>query len=134
MTAQEEIGAVGASFAARKVPGNLTIAVDVGPVAKEYNTELTPQPIVVYGDGVGVYSKSVSDRLLNLAKDLSMDPQTAVWESYGSDASISQRYGQSALSGLICIATENTHGFEIIPREGLLTCARLLSSYIIEPV
>ena len=63
-----------------------------------------------------------------------MNPQTAVWESYGSDASISKRYGQSALSGLVCIATENTHGYEIIPREGLLTCAKLLTAYIVAPI
>lgn len=134
MTTQEEIGAVGASYAARTLPGNLTIAVDVGPVADEYKTELTPEPIVVYGDAVGVYSKSVSDRLLTLAKEQGMVPQTAVWESYGSDASISKRYGQSALSGLLCIATENTHGYEIIPREGMLKCAKVLASYMLAPM
>jgi len=134
MTTQEEIGAFGASYAARTLPGDLTIAVDVGPVADEYRTDLTPEPIVVYGDAVGVYSKSVSDRLLTLAKELGMNPQTAVWESYGSDASISKRYGQSALSGLLCIPTENTHGYEIIPREGLLKCAQLLASYMLAPM
>ena len=133
MTVQEEIGAVGASFAAKTLPGNLTVAVDVGPVANEYKTELTPEPIVVYGDANGVYSKPVSDRLLALAKGLGMNPQTAVWESYSSDASISQRYGQSAVSGLLCIATENTHGFEIVPREGLLTCAKVLAAYMAAP-
>ena len=134
MTTQEEIGAIGASYAAKQLPGTITLAVDVGPVADEYKTKLTPEPIVVYGDAVGVYSKSVSDRLLALAKELGMKPQTAVWESYGSDATISKRYGQSALSGLLCIATENTHGYEIITREGLLSCARLLAAYVKEPV
>jgi len=134
MTTQEEIGAIGASYAARKLPGKVTLAIDIGPVADEYKTELTPEPIIAYGDAVGVYSKSVSDRLLNLAKGLGMEPQTAVWESFGSDASISKRYGQSALSGLLCIATENTHGYEIIPREGLLTCAQLLAEYVKAPV
>ncbi|MFC1538456.1 M42 family metallopeptidase [Candidatus Latescibacterota bacterium] len=134
MTTQEEIGAVGASYAARKLPGDVTVAVDVGPVANEYKTELTSDPIIAYGDASSVYSKSVSDRLFTLTKDLGMEPQTAVWESYGSDASISKRYGQTARSGLLCIATENTHGYEIIPREGLLTCARLLASYVVAPV
>ena len=134
LTAQEEIGAIGATYAAKTLPGDITIAVDVGPAADEYKTELTSEPIVSYGDAVGVYTKSVSDRLLGLAKKLGMEPQTAVWASYGSDASISKRYGQSARSGLLCIATENTHGFEIIPREGLMKCARLLASYMKEPV
>jgi len=133
-TTQEEIGAIGASYAARILPGEVTLAVDVGPVASEYKTELTPEPIIVYGDASNVYTKSVSNRMLNLAKELGMNPQTAVWESYGSDASISKRYGQSAQSGLLCIATENTHGYEIIPREGLSTCAKLLAEYMKRPV
>ncbi|MFC1551837.1 M42 family metallopeptidase [Candidatus Latescibacterota bacterium] len=134
MTTQEEIGAVGASYSAGKLPGEVSLAVDVGPVAKEYKTELTANPIIAYGDASGVYSKSVSDRLLTLAKELGMEPQTAVWESYGSDASITKKYGHTARSGLLCIPTENTHGYEIIPREGLLSCARLLASYLEAPV
>ena len=133
MTTQEEIGAIGASWAARKLPGEITLAVDVGPVAAEYRTELTDAPIVAYGDASGVYSKSVCDRLLTLGRDMGMNPQTAVWESYGSDASITKRYGQSALAGLLCIATENTHGYEIITREGLMTSARLLAAYLKAP-
>ena len=134
LTVQEEIGAIGASYAAKTLPGDITVAVDVGPAVDEYKTKLTPEPIIAYGDAVGVYSKSVSDRLFELAKELGMEPQTAVWASFGSDASISKRYGQTARSGLICIATENTHGFEIIPREGLMKCARLLAAYMKEPV
>ena len=134
MTSQEEIGAFGASYAARTLPGDVTVAVDLGPATDEYKTELTSEPIVAYGDADGVYSKSVSDRLFNLAKDLGMDPQTAVWASYGTDASISKRYGQSGQTGLLCIATENTHGYEIIPREGLMRCARVLSAFLQAPV
>ncbi|MFC1607661.1 M42 family metallopeptidase [Candidatus Latescibacterota bacterium] len=134
MSVEEEIGAFGAAYATKTVPGNLTLAVDVGPVANEYKTELTSEPIVAYGDASGVYSKTVSDRLLNLAREMGMNPQTAVWESYGSDATITKRYGHTALAGLLCIATENTHGYEIIPREGLFACAQLLASYLAQPV
>jgi putative aminopeptidase FrvX len=134
MTTQEEIGAVGASYSAGKLPGDVTLAVDVGPAAKEYKTVLSADPIITYGDASGVYSKQVSDRLLMLAEDMGMEPQTAVWESYGSDASITKKYGHTARSGLLCIPTENTHGYEIISREGLLSCARLLASYLESPV
>jgi len=134
MTIEEEIGAIGASYAARTLPGAVTVAVDVGPVASEYKTELTAEPIVAFGDASGVYSMSVSKRLFDLAKELGMKPQTATWESYGSDASISKRYGQSALGALLCIPTENTHGYEIIQRDGMLTCARLLAAYMKTPV
>ncbi len=134
MTAQEEIGAIGAMYASRTLPGDLTLAVDVGPATDEYKPELTPEPIVAYGDAVGVYTRSVADRLLTLAKELGMEPQTAVWERYGSDASIPKRSGQAGRAGLICIATENTHGYEIIPRDGLQKCGELLEAYLKEPV
>lgn len=134
MSTQEEIGAFGAAYAASHLPGEITLAIDVGPAAAEYNTVLSAEPIIAYGDSVAPYSKSVADRLRDLAKDLGMKPQTASWESYGSDASIANRYGHTALSGLLCIATENTHGYEIIPKEGLVTCSRLLAAYMEKPV
>ncbi len=133
-TTQEEIGAFGASYAARVLPGDITVAIDVGPVSPEYGTELSKEPIIVYADATGVYTKSVSDRMLALAREMGMRPQTAAWESYGSDASIAKRNGQTAQCGLLCIATENTHGYEIIPRDGLMTCSRLLAEYLKRPV
>lgn len=133
MTVIEEIGAHGASYASRTLPGDVTLAVDSGPAAAEYGVSLTAEPIVVYGDGQGVYDKSVSDRLLACGRSLGMNPQCAYWQSYGSDASIAKAHGQTALAGLLCIATENTHGFEIIPRDGLGTCARLLAEYLVAP-
>lgn len=133
MTTIEEMGAHGAMYASRTLPGDIALALDVGPAAKEYNIDLTPEPIVVYGDASGLYDKAVSDRLLACGRTLGMSPQCAFWQSYGSDASISKAYGQTARAGLLCIATENTHGFEIIPREGILRCAQLLAAYLEEP-
>jgi len=133
MTVIEEIGAHGAAYAARTLPGHITLAVDSGPAATEYGIDLTAEPIVVYGDGKGVYDKSVSDRLLACGRDLGMSPQCAFWQSYGSDASIPKSYGQTAQAGLLCIATENTHGFEIIQKDGIGRCARLLAEYLERP-
>jgi putative aminopeptidase FrvX len=133
MTTVEEIGAHGATYAARILPGDVALAVDSGPAAAEYGVTLTAEPIVVYGDARGLYDKSVSDRLLACGRKLGMTPQCALWQSYGSDASISKAHGQTAQAGLLCIATENTHGFEIIPREGLIRCAKLLAAYLEDP-
>lgn len=134
LTSQEEIGGYGAAYATSHLPGDVTIAVDVGPAAREYNVRLNAEPIIAYADGVGPYSKSVSNRMLGLARDLGMKPQTAAWESYGSDASLSKRYGHTGQSGLLCIATENTHGYEIIQSEGLINCSRLLTAYMEKPL
>lgn len=134
MTAIEEIGGHGALYAARTLPGDIALAVDSGPAAPEYGVDLTDEPVVVYGDARGVYDKAVSDRLLTVGREIGLSPQCALWQSYASDASLSKATGQTAQAGLLCIATENTHGFEVIPRKGLAHCARLLAAYLEKPV
>ena len=133
MTTSEEIGGHGAAYAARTLPGDLTLAVDSGPACEEYGVELNDEPVVVYGDGGGLYDKSVADRLLACGRELGMDPQCAYWQSYASDASMAKSVGQTPRAGLLCLPTENTHGYEIIPRNGLHRCAELLAAYLENP-
>jgi len=132
-TTLEEIGAHGAAYAARTLPGDTTLALDVGPATAEYGIQLGPAPVVVYGDRVGLYDKGVSDRLLACGRALGLDPQCAYWQGYASDASIAKSYGHTARSGLLCIATENTHGYEMVLKDGLWQCARLLAAYLEQP-
>ena len=133
MTTCEEIGGHGASFAARTLPGEVSLAVDSGPACEEYGVALSDEPIVVYGDGRGLYDKAVADRLLACGRALNMDPQCAYWQSYASDATMAKSAGQTPQAGLLCIPTENTHGFEIIPRNSLDRCAALLAAYLEKP-
>lgn len=127
----EEIGGHGACYASNQLPGDITIAIDVGPVAKEYQTELNSSPIIVYKDRVALYDKGVSDRLTEVAYDIGLEPQQAIFGSYGSDASLPKSYGLTAKAALIAIPTENTHGYEIIHRDGINKCAELLYSYLL---
>ncbi len=129
-SACEEIGAVGASYAARTLPGDLTLAVDIGPVAKEYQTVLSADPIIVYQDSYSLYDQKTNDQLLVLAKKLKIPVQTAIWGNYGSDASVAMQRGQSAKAALICFPVENTHGFEIMHKECLDTLSRLLAAFL----
>jgi len=131
-TCSEEIGAHGACYASRTLPGNITIAIDVGPVAQEYQTVLTPDPIIVYQDAVSIYDKAMSDHLVNIGKKQGLHPQRAIFETYGSDSSISQNRGQSAKSALICFPVENTHGYEITHKDSLERCSDLLFSYLLD--
>lgn len=133
MTTEEERGGVGAAYASRKLPGDVTIAIEIGPICEEYGTEFRNDPIIVYGDARGLYTKPLADKLVNHARRIGQNPQRAVWENFGSDASISKSYGQSARVGLISIPTQNTHGFEIILRESIKTCADLLVAFLKEP-
>jgi putative aminopeptidase FrvX len=133
MTTCEEIGGHGAAYAARTLPGDVSLAVDSGPACEEYGVELNDQPVVVYGDVQGLYDKSIADRLLTCGRELGMEPQCAYWQSYASDASMAKALGQTPRAGLLCIPTENTHGYEIIPRNGLHRCAELLAAYLEKP-
>lgn len=130
-TTQEEIGAHGASYAARTLPGDITIAIDVGPATKEYQTTLSPNPIVVYQDSVSTYSKTISDQFISLGKKMGLNPQHAVFEHYGSDASLSHSRGQAAKAALLCFPVENTHGYEITHKKSLECCCDLLAEYIL---
>jgi len=133
-TSGEEIGAGSACFASASLPGTVSLAVDVGPVAAEYGTRLTRDPIIGYRDKHTVYTRSVCDRLAAVARGLGLDPQCAALENYGSDASIARKTGNAPKAGLLGVPTENTHGFEIVPREALAECARVLAGYLREPV
>jgi putative aminopeptidase FrvX len=129
-TCSEEMGAHGASYAARTLSAAITLAIDVGPVAKEYNTMLSPAPIIVYQDTVALYDKKICDRLISLGENLGLTPQRAVFGSYGSDASLAYSRGQSAKAGLLCFPVENTHGYEITHKDSLNQCADLLEAYL----
>ena len=93
-------------------------------------TVLNTEPMVIYQDGVSVYDKTVSDRLVSLGKKLKFHPQRAVFETYGSDAPIAHSRGQAARAALICFPVENTHGYEITHPESLNRCVDLLCAYL----
>lgn len=133
-TTSEELGAVGSCYAARTLPGDISLAIDVGPVAKEYKTIFSSLPIVVYKDSKAVYDKSISDRLFNIGVNMGMEPQSAVFGRYYSDASIPKMYGQTASAALLCLPTENTHGYEIIHQDAISCCADLVAGYILNPI
>ena len=54
LTTNEEETNSGAQYAARTLPGMTCIALEVGPIAAEYDTRLALDPIVLTGDEKGV--------------------------------------------------------------------------------
>lgn len=132
-TCQEEIAGGSAAHAARTLPGATTLALDVGPVAQEYGTKLTNTPIVVYRDAAGVYTRAVCDQMVKLGRKLKLHPQTAHFQNFASDSSCAKQCGNTPRSGLLCIPTDNTHGFEIIPEGAIIPCVRLLTEFLKHP-
>lgn len=131
MTTNEEETNSGAQYAARTLPGAISVALEVGPIAEEYATRLCADPIILTGDEKGLYSRSVADDLINAAERCGYAPQPALMPGFASDASAVLGSGSSARAGCLAIPTENTHGYELITNDGIEACSRTLTEYLL---
>lgn len=129
-TVEEEIGAHGAKYAARTVPATLTLGLEVGPAEEEYSIDFNASPILVYRDEEAIYDRAIADYFLDLGEKIPMHIQTATFSTYKSDVSHAKSAGRSPFSGLLCLPTKNTHGYEIIHREAIPNMVALLELFL----
>ena len=129
-TTSEEVGGVGGSYASRTLPGDLTLALEVGPTEAEYGTTCSGGPIVAYSDAESVYDKVVADTLLEIASDLGFSPQAAVLGAFESDASHAKASGLTPRAGLLCLPTLSTHGYEVIARQAIPQMTAVLAEFL----
>ncbi|RBY82791.1 M42 family metallopeptidase [Blastococcus sp. TF02A-26] len=129
----EEMGGIGATYAGRTLPGEVTLAVEVGPAEAEYQVTVDGGPVIAYADDSVAYDKRICDHLLALGRELGLDPQTAVWQSFDSDASQSKAAGQTAQAALLSLPTLSTHGYEVMHTGTVERAARLLAEYLRRP-
>jgi putative aminopeptidase FrvX len=130
-TTNEEIGGIGGSYASRNLPGDLTLALEVGPTAAEYGTTVGGGPIVGYSDAQCVYDKDVADQLMSVATELDLAPQPAVLGAFESDASHAKASGLSPRAGLLCLPTLSTHGYEVIRRDAIAEMSAVLVEFLL---
>ena len=129
-TTREEEGVIGGSYACRTLGIEHAVAVEVGPVAGEYDTENSPDPILLYKDAGAVYDAAGNRALLAAAASLGIHIQRAVVSSFGSDASFAMKHGHLARANCICFPTENTHGYELACVPGIVNTARVLTRFM----
>ncbi|GAB4604765.1 M42 family metallopeptidase [Mycobacterium avium] len=132
-TTNEEIGGVGGAYASATLPGDLTLALEVGPTEREYTTSVAGGPIVGYSDALCVYDKSVADRLLKIATDRGLSPQPAALGAFESDASHAKASGLTARAGLLCLPTLSTHGYEVVARSAIDDMAAIVVDFVLQP-
>lgn len=132
-TTNEEVGGVGGSYASSTLPGQLTLALEVGPTEPEYATTVNGGPIVAYSDAECVYDKQVADRLMAIAEKRGLSPQAAVLGAFEADASHAKAGGLAARAGLLCLPTLNTHGFETIHREAIGAITDVVVDFVSQP-
>jgi putative aminopeptidase FrvX len=133
-SSEEEIGGLGAVWSVGQVPASTVIALDVVPVAAEYQTVNSGDPILPCKDRAGLYHLGVVDHMTELAAGLGFGVQTAVLTSYASDATLAKAAASAARAVLIGYAGDNTHGFEICHVDGIVNGARLLVAYLGTPL
>lgn len=129
-SAAEEIGIFGAAYAARQIEVERLIALEVGPVAAEYQTVNDERPILFYQDSRGLYDEGMNRELSDVARHLGMDIQRICVTSFGSDASYVRSYGLVPRTTCIGYPTENTHGYEIAHIQGIQHVGRLIAGYV----
>lgn len=132
-TVSEEIGGVGGTFASRALPGEVTLALEVGPTEAEYTTTVAGGPIIAYSDEESIYDKPIADRLMDIAGKLDLAPQAAVLGAFESDASHSVAAGQAGRPALLCLPTLSTHGYEVIPLDAIPAMAQVLTEFLLAP-
>jgi putative aminopeptidase FrvX len=132
-TTNEEIGGMGGAHASQTLPGELTLALEVGPTEAESTTSVDGGPIIAYSDALCVYDKDVADRLMDIATDLGLSPQAAVLGAFESDASHAKAGGLSPQAGLLCLPTLSTHGYEVIAREAIPAMTEVLIEFLLHP-
>lgn len=130
ITASEESGCSGAAYLSRKLEPDDLIAVEIAPVAEEYPTVMSEDPVVLFKDGSHQYSADLSRALVEAGQRCGLSCQSAVVRSFGSDASVAQHLGLSGRAACLCFPTENTHGYEITTLGSLEACVLLLAEHL----
>ncbi len=125
-SANEEVGAIGASYYAARAQMDRLVALEICPVSREYPIKLSDAPVVLSQDGYGLYDETLNARLRDCAAKLKVPIQNAVIGGFGSDASIAMKHGHIAQGACLGFPTQNTHGFEIAHLGAIANCARIL--------
>jgi len=118
------------SYASGCLPGDLTIAFDVGRTEAEYNTSGAGGPIIAYRDADCVYDKPAADALMNIATDRGLTPQAAVLGAFEAESSHSKASGRPPRTGLLCIQTVSTDGYEVVKRNAIGATTDVLVEFL----
>ncbi|MGD9496763.1 MAG: M20/M25/M40 family metallo-hydrolase [Armatimonadota bacterium] len=133
ITSAEEGGCSGGQFVAHHLPVDTMIAVEVAPIAPEYDFTMSAAPVVVFKDRF-FYTRSICERLCALGDELGCGHQRTVLRTFGSDASVAHQAGAIGKAACIGYPTENTHGYEMAHLGAIENCGRLLAAYLADPV
>ncbi len=129
VTHGEEIGMLGAAYAARHIVPDVCVALDTSPVAHGTPVVLDSRPVVWYREATH-NTKSECDRLCQLGDEIGVGSQACAYAAAASDAGRVRQLGLSGRSVCFGFARDNSHGFEIAHAGSLPAVTRLLVAYL----
>lgn len=129
-SAKEEVGAVGALYFTQRAKIDQLIALEIGPLSREYPLFDSPSPALFSQDGYGIYDDGLNQEIITAARSVHVPLQVAAISGFGSDASIAMKFGHIARAACLAFPTENTHGYEIAHLSAIRNCYRVLKAVI----
>ncbi len=127
---EEETGGIGAAYAQRTLPAQISIALETAPAEAHFGVEFSDQPVIIYHDTWSTSDKKLCDQLMQIGTEIGLRPQAAVYTDFGSDATVAKRYGISARSVTLGIPTRSTHGYEMIHLAGMSNLMKLVRGFL----
>ena len=135
-TVMEEIGAKGAASVAKNLDVDGILILDVGladdyPGTKgEAGISLGAGPVIVIKDSQIVYAHSLNQKLIQIASDIGIEIQRAVYHNYATDGFQMASQGQRvAVVGIPCRYTHSS--FETIDLQDVEAAINLIMSFIL---
>jgi putative aminopeptidase FrvX len=125
-TVSEEVGGHGALYLLQKTRPEFCVALELGPMVPDSPAILAETPTVWAND-----SYAATDvRDLDILASLEHEVQFQSLSRGGSDASCAASHGLCARPVTLGIPMENTHGYEIIHRDGIDRLAEVTLAYL----
>lgn len=129
VTHGEEIGMLGAVYAAQQLRPDVCVALDTSPVAHGTPVVLDARPVVWYREAT-FNTKAECDRLCALADELGLGSQPCAYAAAASDAGRIRQHGLAGRTVCFGFARDNSHGFEIAHAGSLPAVTQLLVAYL----
>ena len=128
-SAKEEVGAIGALYFTQNQTLDALIALEICPLADEYPIESETAPVLLSQDNYGIYDEYLNAEIRSAASKADIPLQLAVLDGFGSDASISMKFGHVSRGACLSFPTQNTHGYEIAHLGAIANCIKILATY-----
>jgi putative aminopeptidase FrvX len=125
-TVSEEVGGHGALYLLQRIRPEFCLALELGPIVPDTPADLCEIPTVWANDSFA----ATDPRDLDILSGLGLQIQIQALSSGGSDASCAASNGLCARPVTLGIPMENTHGYEIIHRDGVDKLAELALAYL----